>query len=75
LNAVVIGGTAPYTYQWSYAEKNSDNFEVFGTNQSSIKLVPSGELTKFKCVVTDANGKTVTSEIFNVTVVIDLSGN
>jgi hypothetical protein len=75
LNAVVIGGTAPYTYQWSYAEKNSDNFEVFGTNQSSIKLVPSEELAKLKCVVTDANGKTVTSEIFNVIVVIDLSGN
>ena len=75
LIAVPVGGTAPYTYQWSYAKKDSDTFEVFGTNQSTIKLTPSEDTSKFRCVITDANGKTVTSEVFNVMIIMDLSGN
>ena len=75
LETVVIGGTGPYTYQWYYAEKDSDSFQAIGTNVKTMKLSPSKELNRIKCVVTDANGNTVTSEIFNVIVIVDLSGN
>jgi hypothetical protein len=76
LEAVVIGGTAPYTYQWYYAENGSDTFEAVGTNQSTIKLSPAKVVSnQFKCVVTGSDGVAVTSEVLDAIVIIDLSGN
>ena len=77
--AVPIGGTAPYTYQWQYAGYNSDVYKNYQkTSAPTVKFTPDADLgkeCKMRCVITDANGKTVTSEVFEANIVIDLSGN
>ena len=77
LIAVPVGGTGPYTYQWQYAGYGSDVYKNYKTtSEPKVKFTPTEDLgkeCKIRCVITDANGKTVTSEVFEVAVVIDLT--
>ena len=77
LIAVPVGGTDPYTYQWQYAGYGSDVYKNYKTTSApTVKFTPTEDLgkeCKIRCVITDANGKTVTSEVFEVAVVIDLT--
>ncbi len=74
LSVVAEGGKAPYTYQWkSYLKldghrENLVNLE--GETASSLSVKPrSAGSGKYCCVVTDANGNTVTSETATITAI------
>lgn len=82
----VIGGKAPYSYRWQMAMPSYDgefrdigdyfaNFEGQSTAVLSV-IVNEKELTeeyKFRCVITDAEGKKVTSKSAYVIVTSDAS--
>ena len=79
---VVSEGTAPYTYQWQYKIKGGEfeNIEAaftwaYGENKRNLEItVDSDQILHervFRCVITDAAGKTVTSNEAGITVTYD----
>jgi len=73
-SVAVAGGKAPYSYQWKYDTENKNQFAnlkpedgVTGWNTASISdEVWSEDFTyalRYRCVITDAAGKVVVSEI------------
>ncbi len=78
----VAGGTAPYSYQWQYydtelAEYGWQNItdeyaEYYGAYKETLYLTPVTEFDvngrcSYRCVVTDANGTCVISDVVRVT--------
>ncbi|MBQ3076329.1 MAG: S-layer homology domain-containing protein [Clostridia bacterium] len=75
----VIGGVEPYQYRWQYGDKSlGDTFEPANnnsthagvdTNTLTVTTDPSffGYESKYRCVITDANGDTVTTDTVRVT--------
>lgn len=61
VQANVSGGTSPYTYSFSVVSGPAQITSVSGdtANMEHTGLEPSSHSTDVKCVVTDANGKTV----------------
>jgi Ig-like domain-containing protein len=59
------GGTLPYTYQWI-----KDGSPIGGATNPSLTINPTtlGSAGAYDCIVTDANGQTVTSAIANLVV-------
>ncbi|MBE6685904.1 MAG: S-layer homology domain-containing protein [Ruminococcaceae bacterium] len=79
---VVSEGTVPYTYQWQYKIKGGDfeNIEAaftwaYGENKKNLEItVDSDQILYervFRCVITDAAGKTVTSNEAGIAVTYD----
>ena len=69
----VTGGTAPYTYDWQTANKNEtpswSSFPALNNGKSTFvfqNLMGMYYLGLYRCVVTDAAGKTVTSDVFEI---------
>ena len=70
----VSGGVSPYTYRWQYRASSSGSW----TNVSTNGTGPSYTLTtaarhngyQYRCVVTDKNGQTGTSNIASLTVIV-----
>ena len=81
----VVGGSAPYTYQWEYqadgplnnkwvkmpepVKKRGTTSTAYysGSTTNTLKVMAAEDNTdvltlKFRCVITDANGNTVTSD-------------
>ena len=62
----VEGGKAPYTYQWRHEVGGAKKVasDIPGETNATIKRTApaAGGSTTFWCVITDANGDTVTSE-------------
>jgi PKD repeat protein len=61
------GGTAPYTYLWSFesSPKNNWSFNGSSTNQSVFVIPADADPTKIsmvKCKVTDAEGRIVSAD-------------
>ena len=62
------GGTAPYTYQWQYLSKGKWINKTGATEATfTIKAADKDGYT-VRCVVTDADGATVTSEQAAITI-------
>ncbi|MBO9585416.1 MAG: T9SS type A sorting domain-containing protein [Flavobacterium sp.] len=59
INIVVQGGTQPYSYKWF----TSANSQVNGTAATATNL-PAG---KYYAIATDAQGCTITSELYEIT--------
>ena len=67
----VAGGQPPYSYQWYYCEPGETTFHVYeGKTSDNITIVASwfSDLInkpgyRFKCVITDQAGASVTSDI------------
>ena len=69
----VSGGTAPYTYQWQYkADGDWANLGGGAAKTANLTLNATGARDgwQVRCIVTDANNKTATSEAATLTVVI-----
>ncbi len=63
----VIGGRRPYSYKWEFITANTTVWQGAGAADSEVmKLKATDDLLKegqrYRCVVTDADGKTITSE-------------
>ena len=63
----VSGGTAPYTYKWEVLKVGGTAYQAtklggYDTDTLSFKASTTYTGRKFHCIVTDANGATVTSE-------------
>ena len=61
------------SYQWQYCKANSDTWKkVSGTGSKtaslSVKISKTKDGQKYRCVITDAAGRTVTSEAAVLTV-------
>lgn len=77
---VASGGTEPYSYQWQYSEDDAVFYDLGPANVTSgwvlgystatlVVNVEDYDLEKcwaFRCVVTDAQGQTVTSDFANI---------
>ncbi len=69
------GGKTPYTYQWQSRENNLEwencDSEDFGEGSKTKKYtVYTGSMSftaEYRCIVTDAEGNTVTSEVATLT--------
>lgn len=69
------GGKTPYTYQWQSRENNLEwencDSEDFGEGSKTEKYtVYTGSMSftaEYRCIVTDAEGNTVTSEVATLT--------
>lgn len=61
----VAGGTSPYSYQWYF-----NNTLIVGATNAiyNITGATSGNAGNYKCVITDANGQTLTSQNATLTV-------
>ena len=67
----VAGGQPPYSYQWYYCEPGETTFHVYeGKTSDNITIVASWSSDfinkpgyRFKCVITDQAGASVTSDI------------
>ena len=78
LSVAVEGGTEPYTYQWQISvmankkevfQNISDNDSVEGAETAELTLNTTGAITnEFRCVITDANEESVTTQTAKVTV-------
>jgi len=71
LSVTVEGGKAPYTYQWEYYARYGKSaswskIDSATENEVSVSQVGAGNV-KYRCVITDADGATVTSEECTVT--------
>jgi hypothetical protein len=72
LTVEVNGGKAPYTYQWqSKAGKNFmtliDSSAVSGSGTATLSCTKTVEGSdEFRCVITDADGNSVTSETVTI---------
>ena len=71
LSVTAEGGKAPYTYQWEYYAryKKSASWSKIDSateNEVSVSQVSAGNV-KYRCVITDAEGASVTSEECTVT--------
>ena len=69
------GGKTPYTYQWQSRENNLEwencDSEDFGegskTEKYTVYTGPMSFTAEYRCIVTDAEGNTVTSEVATLT--------
>ena len=72
LTSTVVGGEAPYTYQWKYLQPASTTWTNVATNGTSANysLVTAARHNgnEYKLAVTDANNNTVESNISVLTV-------
>nr|UVM84367.1 MAG: hypothetical protein [Bacteriophage sp.] len=67
LTVAVKGGVEPYTYQWKRGAANvGSNSPTFGPSTVD-SVFPSNGAFNWSCVVTDAEGTTITSNIMPVT--------
>lgn len=67
LNVAVKGGVEPYTYQWKRGTANvGSNSPTFGPSTVD-SVFPSNGAFNWSCVVTDAEGTSITSSIMPVT--------
>ncbi|MBQ8963682.1 MAG: haloacid dehalogenase-like hydrolase, partial [Clostridia bacterium] len=68
----VAGGTKPYAYQWQvYNPKTGKWVDLKGFTDPTIsreKIESKWDGAWFRCVVTDASGKTIVSEVATLTV-------
>ncbi|EJP19191.1 SLH domain protein [Peptostreptococcaceae bacterium AS15] len=68
LEVKVEGGKVPYSYQWErrgYDDLFFTNSTAEG-NTSNVMRVPIEGVNTYRCVITDANGNILTSEMANV---------
>ena len=64
----VSGGKAPYTYQWHEVIPGGSDKPVNLVNGDTLTVNMAASCTQYYCVITDAAGKTVTSEKATLTV-------
>lgn len=62
----VIGGRRPYTFKWEFITANTTVWQSAGAANSEVMKIKAtddllNEGQRYRCVVTDADGKTVTS--------------
>jgi len=62
----VTGGKRPYTYQWEYMTKHTSVWVEAGFRDAEMQFKATDELLdaeyRFRCVITDDAGETITSE-------------
>lgn len=70
LDISVTGGTAPYKYRWERYESNTWKDAGESSDSLSVRITPAhpGGLLKYRCVITDAAGTSLTSDVALVTV-------
>ncbi|EFM38121.1 hypothetical protein HMPREF0379_2124, partial [[Eubacterium] yurii subsp. margaretiae ATCC 43715] len=64
LEVMVDGGKQPYSYQWEYKNPKLPNFKnsIEKGNTTNVLEPPvESDVSFYRCVITDANGKKVTS--------------
>ena len=69
LEVKVEGGKEPYSYQWERKGYN-DPFFTNSTaegNKSNVMIVPIEGVNTYRCIITDAKGTTLTSNMADVT--------
>lgn len=66
----VTGGTAPYKYRWERYESNIWVDTGIASSVMTVRIPPNhpGGGQNFRCVITDASGKTIISDVARVTV-------
>jgi len=63
----VTGGRRPYSYKWEFITKNTSVWQGAGAVSDSVMKIKAtddllNEGQRYRCVITDADGKTVTSQ-------------
>ena len=69
LEVIAEGGKAPLKYEWQYANPDEPNFRrsIEKGNTTNVLEPPvENGLSYYRCVITDADGKTIISEIVMV---------
>ena len=76
----VTGGKAPYTYQWHKIRPDGGDIiptgsAYYGLNEDTLQVkelsVGPDNNSKYYCVITDADGKTITSQTATLTIMMD----
>ena len=74
----VSGGSAPYTYQWETLLVGKTNWQTttlngYNTDTLSFTALANYKNRQYRCVVTDAAGKSVTSDAAILTIEEDVT--
>ena len=68
--AVVLGGTAPYTFEWQYRttangawRSTASNVDIFESrSEKLVEVITARNGFQYRCVITDSKGRTGTTE-------------